>query len=66
MIAGLIYRSLDRGAIAFLVTLAAIGILVPVLNLAGAGDLAVSPVVLFRRPVRQVSLLRASWRWRST
>ena len=33
MIAGLVRRSLDRGAIAFLVTLAAIGILVPVLNL---------------------------------
>jgi len=33
MIMGLIARSLDRGAIAFLVTLAVIGILVPVLNL---------------------------------
>src|SRR6266852_4239120 len=33
MITGLIFRALDRGAIAFLVTLAAIGILVPVLNL---------------------------------
>src|SRR5262245_46329653 len=33
MITSLIFRSLDRGAIAFLVTLAAIGILVPVLNL---------------------------------
>jgi urea transport system permease protein len=33
MIAGLVWRSLDRGAIAFLVTLAAIAILVPALNL---------------------------------
>jgi urea transport system permease protein len=33
MIAGLVARSLDRGAIAFLVTLAVIGILVPLLNL---------------------------------
>jgi urea transport system permease protein len=33
MIAGLVLRALDRGAIAFLVTLAAIGVLVPVLNL---------------------------------
>src|SRR6202790_1037690 len=33
MITGLICRSLDRGAIAFLATLAVIGILVPVLNL---------------------------------
>jgi urea transport system permease protein len=33
MITGLISRSLDRGAIAFIATLAAIGILVPVLNL---------------------------------
>jgi urea transport system permease protein len=33
MITGIIFRSLDRGAIAFLVTLAAIGVLVPVLNL---------------------------------
>jgi urea transport system permease protein len=34
MITGLVYRSLDRGAIAFLLLLAAIGILVPILNLA--------------------------------
>ena len=34
MITGLVYRALDRGAIAFLVTLAVIGVLVPVLNLA--------------------------------
>src|SRR5262245_66533857 len=34
MITGLIFRSLDRGAIAFLVTLAVIAVLVPVLNLA--------------------------------
>ncbi len=34
MIASLISRALDRGAIAFLVTLAVIGVLVPVLNLA--------------------------------
>ena len=34
MIAGLVLRSLDRGALAFLATLAAIGVLVPVLNLA--------------------------------
>ena len=33
MIAGLVARSLDRGAIAFLVILAVIGILVPLLNL---------------------------------
>jgi hypothetical protein len=33
MITGLVARSLDRGAIVFLVILAAIGILVPVLNL---------------------------------
>src|SRR5262245_51095034 len=33
MIAGLVSRTLDRGALAFLATLAAIGILVPVLNL---------------------------------
>ena len=33
MIAGLVSRSLDRGAVAFLVTLAVIAILVPVLNL---------------------------------
>jgi urea transport system permease protein len=33
MIADLVLRSLDRGAIAFLATLAAIGILVPILNL---------------------------------
>ena len=33
MITGMVLRSLDRGAIAFLATLAAIGILVPVLNL---------------------------------
>src|SRR5262249_33812149 len=33
MIAGLVLPSLDRGAIAFLATIAAIGILVPVLNL---------------------------------
>jgi urea transport system permease protein len=33
MITGLISRSLDRGAVAFIATLAAIGILVPVLNL---------------------------------
>ena len=33
MIAGLVLRSLDRGAIAFLATLAAIAVLVPVLNL---------------------------------
>jgi urea transport system permease protein len=33
MITGLVARSLDRGAIAFLVTLAVIGILVPLLNL---------------------------------
>jgi urea transport system permease protein len=34
MITGLIFRSLDRGAIAFLATLAVIAVLVPVLNLA--------------------------------
>jgi urea transport system permease protein len=34
MITGLVSRALDRGAIAFLVTLAVIGVLVPVLNLA--------------------------------
>jgi urea transport system permease protein len=34
MIAGLVLRSLDRGALAFLATLAAIGVVVPVLNLA--------------------------------
>ena len=33
MITGLIFRSLDRGAIAFLATLAVIAVLVPVLNL---------------------------------
>ena len=33
MIAGLVSRALDRGALAFLATLAAIGVLVPVLNL---------------------------------
>ena len=33
MIADLVLRSLDRGALAFLATLAAIGVLVPVLNL---------------------------------
>jgi urea transport system permease protein len=33
MITGLVFRSLDRGAIAFLVTLAVIAVLVPVLNL---------------------------------
>jgi urea transport system permease protein len=33
MISALVLRSLDRGAVAFLATLAAIGILVPVLNL---------------------------------
>ena len=33
MIAGLVSRALDRGALAFLAALAAIGILVPVLNL---------------------------------
>ena len=33
MITGLVFRSLDRGAIAFLVALAAIAVLVPVLNL---------------------------------
>ena len=33
MITGIIFRSLDRGAVAFLVTLAVIAILVPVLNL---------------------------------
>ena len=33
MIAGLVWRALDRGALAFLAGLAAIGILVPVLNL---------------------------------
>ena len=34
MIADLVLRSLDRGAIAFLATLAVIGVLVPALNLA--------------------------------
>jgi hypothetical protein len=34
MIGHLVLRSLDRGAIAFLATLAAIAVLVPVLNLA--------------------------------
>ena len=33
MITGLVTRSLDRGAIIFLIILAAIGVLVPVLNL---------------------------------
>jgi urea transport system permease protein len=34
MITGLVFRALDRGAIAFLATLAAVAVLVPVLNLA--------------------------------
>jgi urea transport system permease protein len=34
MITGPLYRALDRGAVAFLVTLAVIAVLVPVLNLA--------------------------------
>ncbi len=60
MITGLVSRSLDRGAIAFLLLLAVIGLLVPLLNLAGAADLAVASVVLLRRAVRQVSLLRVA------
>jgi len=34
MIGGLVSRSLDRGAVIFLVLLAAIAVLVPILNLA--------------------------------
>ena len=34
MISGLVFRALDRGAIAFLATLAAVAVLVPLLNLA--------------------------------
>ena len=47
-------RALDRGATAFLVLLAAIAILVPVLNLAAAAELAVPCADLSRRAVRQV------------
>ena len=58
-------RLIDRGAAIFLVLLAAFAVAIPVLQSAGAGELAAAHLDLSGRAVRQIHLLRRCSRSRS-